>query len=400
MPTPWLAIVAAWRKGEDDLKETMADAGRSAPGAALIAVEDVRGDGPARTRHRGILKAEGAEVVIIIDAHMRFEGPILLKLGELVAQDGGLLCPQFFHNPGCTFDSPSPTNRGIYAGSEIVRKARFPDGQQYPLCMKWSADPLPGPRGCVGGACYAFRRQWYMDVGQPLAALPGWGGDEEALSISAWYSGHQPAVIEGRVAHRWRSRPPWILTPDQTRNIWQSRLCLINAVIQDDPAALRDLTLWQVAWLKAGQRKSLDRTYDENAHLAAWHNALNKQPRGWSQWKQTVCRPDVLEEPAVPAPQKGTAMPKHKDKPNPKPKPAAAANPVPASPPASGAGKATSSTSVARANYGSAEDRRVCHKCSSAASRVDNVRQVGRKIIRHRICLSCGQRRTTQEILA
>ena len=50
-----------------------------------------------------------------------------------------------------------------------------------------------------------------------------------------------------------------------------------------------------------------------------------------------------------------------------------------------------------RANYGSNENRRVCHACGKPNSRIETIRKTGRITIRYRICLDCGRRRTTQE---
>jgi hypothetical protein len=52
----------------------------------------------------------------------------------------------------------------------------------------------------------------------------------------------------------------------------------------------------------------------------------------------------------------------------------------------------------AMANYGANENRRICHKCQSAASRVTNTRNVGRMTVRYRICCECNSRRVTTEI--
>lgn len=296
------AVVMAWRRGETEVQATVESAVASIErfGGSVIPVEDRTKDGPARTRHRGIMAADGSDVIIIVDPHMRFKGDALSVLAERIMDGGGLVCAKCYHNPECSFDAPS-----WYAGATIARRAQFASGERNALCWKWATDTTPGPRPCVGGACYAFRRDWYLDVGMPLAALPGWGCDEESLSISAWYSGHMPEVIGVDVAHRWRSSAPWQKTLAEKRRIWQSRVSMIEAVVTHT-GDKDELIRWQTEWLNAIERKRGVQASDETRHWAA---ALRKQPRGWEAWRSEVMGADAIETAikqtvakAVPAP--------------------------------------------------------------------------------------------------
>lgn len=331
------AVVVAWRKGETELEETIESASRSLrKGDVVIPVEDVTGAGPARTRHRGILAAQesGSDVAIIVDAHMRFDGKVLSRMAREIRADGaGLLCAMCHHNEDCSFDGAHKSGASYYAGADIHYMGEDQNGPQS-LVWKWSSDSNPGPRACIGGACYVFPVAWYFAVGQPLSALPAWGCDEEALSISAWLSGVQPTVFDGHVAHRWRARPPW---DKAERPILDSRASLISAVVHDT----RD-----IEQLCRHQRCC---AY-ESAETARWREALHKLDRTWAQWKATV-----------------PVMPKARPRPP-------------------------------RANYSADETARRCQQCGSPDSTVEKTRMTGRLVIRYRICSQCGRRRTTRDI--
>lgn len=265
------AVVIAWRDGETELQATIDSVSESIGKAQVCAVEDKTGAGPARTRHRGIEAAKGCDVVIIVDAHMRFHGSVLSDMAREVRRNGGLYCAKCHHNEECTFDAKHPSGKTWYAGADIHYKGHDQNGRQA-LVWKWSDNPEAGPRACVGGACYAFSRSWYYEVGQPLAALPAWGCDEEALSISAWYSGYEPTVFDGHVAHRWRPSPPW---KSASNALVESRAALISAVVHDYQD-LSELLKYQ----------GVEFNHDPSVEI--WRSRLVDQPRTWNDWKAAV----------------------------------------------------------------------------------------------------------------
>jgi hypothetical protein len=217
--------VCAWRQGEDDLASTIESAGLSAGKAsAIYAVEDKTMQGPARTRHRGIEAAADCDVIAIIDAHMRFDGACLADMARHVRKTGGLACATVYHNAECAMMG------GAYYGGRIVYRQKVGKAQNA-LAIKWARDQNPGPRAAVVGACYVFPRAWYYTVGQPLAALPGWGCDEESLSISAWLSGVPVECLPQVCAHRYRPAPPWGVTDAEHAAVHASRMALIHAVV-------------------------------------------------------------------------------------------------------------------------------------------------------------------------
>ena len=325
-----VAVIIPWRKGETELESTKESAIQSiGKGATIIAIEDKLGDGPAMTRHRGIEAASDCDVIVIVDAHMKFKGDVLKQMAMKVAKNGGLLCARCYHNEGCRMDDGTSG----YLGADIHMKGVDQNGNQA-IMWKWSADKNPGKRACVGGACYVFRRDWYYQTGQCLSALPAWGCDEEALSITAWLSGHEPEVFDGDVAHRWRAKAPW---NGAARAINTSRAAMICALVVD-PAERADLLAYQ------GVQPI------ESMEVKRWRNALLRQPRTWGEWKDIVPVKPIKREPAK-----------------------------------------------CRANYGAMETNRIC-KCGSSVSTVDKTRITGRIVLRYRICECGMRRVSREEL--
>jgi hypothetical protein len=240
-------------------------------------------------------------------------------------------------------------------GAEIHYRGTDHNGPEA-LCLKWSSDPKPGKRGCVCGACYVFRREWYYSTGQCLSALPAWGCDEEALSICAWLSGQWPKVVAGRVAHRYRAKAPWATA---ARPIGQSRAALVCAVVAD-----------------IEERNALLRYQNarpvESAEVRRWRDALARQPRTWAQWRAEV---PIMPTPAAQVDAGACQSTPHRLE--------AVSRAAPAS----------------RANYGSDETNRRCAHCGSDRSTVARTVQCGRLVIRYRTC-ECGRKRTTRQILS
>lgn len=221
---PWASIVCVHRTGDPELQDTLASAAESAgDGAKVIAVEDKDQTGPGRNRDRGIMAATDADVIIIIDAHMRFQGDVLAQMANQVRKHGGLICPLVHHHDRMTFDGRP------MAGASIAWMATDHHPQFSPLSAAWSGSAGPRPCTAVKGDCYAFRRQWYLDAGRPLAMLAGWGGDEEALSIAAWLCGEPISVFDGHVARPIAAGLPWP-APSAVPMV-ESRAALVKAFV-------------------------------------------------------------------------------------------------------------------------------------------------------------------------
>jgi hypothetical protein len=278
-----VGIVIAWRQGEADLDATIESARRSVGKlpAAVYAVEDKDRQGPARTRHKGIEAASDCDVILVADSHMRFDGKTLAKLAKAVRADQTLACPTVYHNTECAMKG------GKYCGARIVYKAKN-GREQHALCAKWSRSDKPGQRGAVMGGCYAFRRDWYYQVGAPWAALPGWGCDEESLSIAAWLSGQVPVALGCVAAHRYRERPPWPVMSDEFAAAHASRMALIHCVVSEVNAR-NELTAWQRAWVPEGIPPCT------TPEAERFRLALLQLPRTWRQWRASVCEPDEID---------------------------------------------------------------------------------------------------------
>jgi hypothetical protein len=269
------AIVCAYHPAETDLEATTKSAMRSAgKGAKFYAVADKDDTGPGRNRHRGIEAATDAEVIVIIDAHMRFKGDVLARMIAQVKKTGGLLVPYCHNNETLSFDGQP------YAGARMVWGSHDDDiKQRCALVAKWATDQTPGPRTAVMGACYVFRRDWYYAVGQPLSILDGWGCDEELLSIACWLSGHMPILFDGHVAHLYRARPPWPVAPSSFAKVTTNRRRMISAVCPD-PTDRHDLFAWQ-----GNQDAPI------TPEVERLRKALAEQPRKWAEWKRLACAP-------------------------------------------------------------------------------------------------------------
>jgi hypothetical protein len=349
------AVIIPWRKGETELQTTIDSASKSIGKGVIMPIEDVEGQGPGRTRDRGIMAATDADVIVIVDAHMKFKGKVLERMAKKVRQDSGLECAICHHNEGCEFNKLHPSGHGAYYGADIHYKGSDANGNNA-LLWKWQDTRLSaGPVACIGGACYVFRRDWYLSVGRPLSILPCWGGDEEVLSMAAWYSGFQPNVFDGHVAHRWRPAAPWrTADPEVILDVkYRCRAAIITAFVHDRHDA-DDLLMWQ-----GGAHRI------ENEAVRRTREALLKQPRTWAQWKKAV--PIMARKAEVKIKVSKEVGEKIMKK---------------------------------RANYGSAENRRTCQKCESTESNVQSIRRTDRLVIRYRVCSKCGTRRATQEVLA
>ena len=269
------AIVCAYHPKEPDLNQTTKSAMKSAGvGAKYYAVQDRDDTGPGRNRHRGIEAATDADVIVIIDAHMRFQGDVLARMIKQAAASGGLLVPYCHNNETLSLDDQP------YAGARMVWGSQDDDiRQRCALVAKWAKDQKAGPRTAVMGACYAFRRDWYYAVGQPLSILDGWGCDEELLSIACWMSGHMPILIDGHVAHQYRARPPWPVAPSSIAKVTVNRRRMIAAVCSDE-SDRHQLFQWQ-----GNQDAPL------TPEVERLSKALLAQPRKWNDWKRLACGP-------------------------------------------------------------------------------------------------------------
>lgn len=224
-------VVIPHRNEGKDLAETIANIEETQDNcAAIIAKEDKARAGTAATRHAGTMNSK-TDIVISIDAHMRFEPGVLDRLAGFVAEDETrVACLSCHTNPECSFDTAG------YWGADLHEF-----GDEYPLEPKWAKRAEPGEIACLMGACYGFSRAFYEKIGMPWSIGEGWGCDETLLSIPARLAGGSVHVLSGRCAHRSR-RPEEVRyrqTPDEIAAIWRTRAALISLIRPDNAAAMR-----------------------------------------------------------------------------------------------------------------------------------------------------------------
>ena len=173
------SVVIAERK-EKDLAATVANI-KANSAANVIVMSDNEGKGPQLMRHRGIIKANGSDVIIVMDGHMRVRPRALDTMAQwCIDHPKSVAVAQCFHHITETWTG-QPYSAARFAWMDYGKDANEPQA----MTAKWRTDHAVGQVPCVMGACYAFRRDWYLDgIGAPWAFGTGWGCDEEILSLS------------------------------------------------------------------------------------------------------------------------------------------------------------------------------------------------------------------------
>ncbi len=225
-------------------------------------------------RHVGI-KSSAADVVIIMDGHMRLpKGWHAKIMAYHKTRKNHLTCFRCQHLD----QQGKPDGKAVESGAIIRYKSSEAHGLNYALTAKWNTDkPEKGRIPCVLGACYAMRREWYAAIGQPLSILRAWGGDEEILSLSTWIMGgavHLLPMAAGHI-HAAASKGR-IKTADEQDAIWANRYAIVDAVPM--PETVRNELR---RWLSASNRLNprVPAMNDETRALAA---VLAKGPRDFA----------------------------------------------------------------------------------------------------------------------
>ena len=146
-------------RNEPDLDATVANI-RDNSACSVRVISDEHGRGPQRCRHRGIMQSE-ADVVIVMDGHMRVKYRTLDAAADYVSRLGNkVACLRCHHSP--TIDWTGTP----YGGARLALKTHWdeddPTSEPQAMAAKWRKDPKPGKIGAVMGACYVFRRDWYI----------------------------------------------------------------------------------------------------------------------------------------------------------------------------------------------------------------------------------------------
>jgi hypothetical protein len=223
VPKGKTAVVVAHLE-EPDLAATLASVRDTFPQGVVVEVEDVFRRGCAWARNEGISKAAamGCDVVILIDAHMRFS-PKALNDVDVYVRDGKmrLVGAPCHHNERCNFDDTP------YHNARLTMTAQNGD-ERVALCGQWRKDGEP--LNCVMGACYGFRIADYVAAGRPLRLLSGWGSDEEALSLAFLFAGGEIFETTKPVAHLYRTRVHLPPTPQSRARTWSNRYLVVQSL--------------------------------------------------------------------------------------------------------------------------------------------------------------------------
>jgi hypothetical protein len=183
--------------------------------------------GTSAARHAGVEFAP-TTIVVTCDAHMSFAQDWAVRLlaffGE-PAHARTVACATVYPCDEAFRPVPGKT-RSWYAGARLS----WLDAGEHEaraLVAQWDNEQQPGEAvGCVMGAFYAFRREWYMQIGQPWSVGTGWGCDEELVSAASWICGGECRLLAGVHVYHVFDRPR-ALTVDDLAAIWLNRFRLL-----------------------------------------------------------------------------------------------------------------------------------------------------------------------------
>jgi hypothetical protein len=231
MKTAKVAVLIAERN-EPDLDATIANIEENSNATVLVFSDD-EGIGPQRARDNliGQAAAQGAEVCIVMDGHMRVQAETIPIAAAFVH-----LCENTVAVAHCFHGSGEPSFDGRpYAAAKLVDKSQGKDAHEpQSFVGKWRKTEGTEREfcqvGCVMGAFYAFRTDWYMDgLRRPWQYGTGWGCDEEIISAATWLRGGSVHLLPVDVWHRARGpgEVPYKLTRRQLQGVWANRLRIL-----------------------------------------------------------------------------------------------------------------------------------------------------------------------------
>jgi len=282
--------------------------------------------GIGQSRHKGI-NAARYSVVMLIDAHMDFEegfGQKILDHFRKKKHYKDVACGRCV--PSMLDLSPIRDDDGSvshgYTAARFSIRSEETGGEKWCLSGKWSEQEVETEIGCVFGACYAFRKKWYEEIGEPLNLLSGWWGDEEYLSIASWLAGGRCYLIDFWASHLFRDRPSftWTKAERMAPSVNRSRLVdlfpasddmnenfrawlelSISAADRDyltaydanrvRPEVIEAKKLWKT-WTK-NVDSFLDRWVDDEAQPLNVRTQMREEARPWKQEQSTMVLPPV-----------------------------------------------------------------------------------------------------------
>ena len=360
----------------------------------LVLTDEEFAQGTSVAKHYAVLNAEH-EVVVVCDSHMDFpEGCFEMYYDHLTAFPEHVVCS------GVNMVPEIGVGVNYYAGCFKCKIVGAPGnatnrvpGSRQPFGVGWKDNSLSGPVQGVMGGCYGLTRSFYDTMAQPWQYGKGWGGDEESISLSAWYmgglcwllpqivnhySGTRGFVEDANFKHLPlynRRRVVEMIDDKLTRNEFIRWFDEKHKLLDND---FTGVATWRDSF--PHKRSFVDLIDDWENNITVKELYFVQAERG-IKLKANIRKPDLLKmwldagEIVKNEEKSKNSGKKEKEK------------------------REYEKPKVhARANYGPLENRRICHKCGSGASEVKDSRTVGRRTIRYRKCLDCGMRRCTQEI--
>lgn len=284
-------------RNEPDLAATVASI-RENNDCSVRVVSDVEGRGPQAMRHKGIMESD-ADVVIVMDGHMRSLPRRLDAAAEYVASYGRkVACLKCFHSPEITWEGR------MYAGARLVWQSNGREDGKDPQAFvaKWRKSEDSGRIGCVMGACYVFRRDWYIDgLREPWKHGTGWGCDEEMISAATWLRGGEVEVLPWAVWHRARKpgEQPFRYTERQMFGLYANRLRLLQVMPMPN-AKRNELIQHLMGGLSPGRWVKIAKISDESAQWQAGYRAfLNAGGLSWPEFERMVMEQETVKMPSM-----------------------------------------------------------------------------------------------------
>ena len=397
------SVVIAERN-EPDLKNTVGNIMQNND-CHVIVQSDVKGLGPQAMRDRGIGLAAGSDVVIVMDGHMRTKKGTLDAMAEWVHANPKSVAVAQCHHSYTEDWTGKPYSGASFAWKDQGKDANEPQA----FTAKWRKDHATGQIPCVMGACYAFKREWYMDgLRRPWQYGTGWGCDEELISAATWLMGGRVDLLPVSVWHQARKpgQVPYKITNQQLIGVWANRTRILD-MLPMSADERNELVKHIMPALTLSQWRQVN-AVSNCQEVAEYNKFLSTGPMDWATFKQEyigvqTIKPTTMKELREQAKNMGIKVPfgcKKADltkllqssngfdgvEAEPKPKP---------------------ETQKTRANWGANEinnaGRRCCVGCSGGNTTVyRTIAGIGAAVPtrRYRECGDCGEKFPTREFIA
>ena len=398
------SVLIATRK-DPDLRATV-DNLRHNSGCHVQSYEDTRGMGPQWVRHK-LISESNADVVIVMDGHMRVKPGTLDAAAEYVGQRGNkVACLRCFHSEQEDWTGTP------YAGASLQWGGKGKDvGEPQAFVAKWRKSQQAGKIGAVMGACYVMRRDWYLDgLRAPWQWGQGWGCDEELISAATWLRGGEVELLPWAVWHRAQSAKSrkFSYSDAQLRGVWANRLALLQALPM--PTSTRNKLIQQImpAINKSHWRSVAALVGAYEGELGEYRAFLASGGLSWDDFEKTIMERETVKKASMmelreQAKAAGLIVPfgckkvdlqdmlNQCNAKSPKSSRAVSAPVAEVKPP-----------KPPRANWGANEwtnlKKRECVHCGGLDTEVVGVRQMNRLVIRQRKCRECLKPFPTREV--